>query len=228
MAAEADELRREIRDLFEKRDRGDVPARTFERRLTEKSVALGRAVASERLAPGETILAAHHVVHSHLKLTNPVLREPEQITASFFATERRLIRVRGTMAPGRPVSCDEADGTVVDDLPYTGLARVVPRWQVRWGEAAVGLVVAATAFLLRDVLAVTGPILAILGGAGILHGLLMPTRWLELVAHEVRPEPPFEIYAPLRRSARRLLAIVRNGLARSREGSEHDAGSGEV
>jgi hypothetical protein len=226
MAAEADELRRELRDLLEKRGRGDVPARTFERRLTEMSVALSLAVARERLEPGEAILADHHVVHSHLKLTNSVLREPEQSTVSCFATERRLIRVRGTMQPGRPVTCDEADGTVVDDLTYTRIARVVPHRQVRWGEAAAGVVVAAMAFLLRDVLTVTGPLLAILGGAGVLHGLLMPTRWLELIARDVQPKPPFEIHAVLRKSARILLATVRDAIANGSVATEPGGRSG--
>jgi hypothetical protein len=168
------------------------------------------------------------VAHAHLKLTNSVLREPEQLTVSLFATEHRLLRVRGTLQPGRPVSCDEADGTVVDGLPYADIAQVLPRWQVRWGEAGVGLTIAALAFALRDLLTVTGPVLALLGGAGVLHGLLLPTRWLELVAQDSCPEPRFVVHAPLRKSARRLLAAVRAGLAKHRREAEPDARSGEA
>jgi hypothetical protein len=226
MAQQADELRGEIRELFAKRGRGDVPARRFERQLTEKSVALARAVASERLAPDEPILAEHHVVHSHLKLAGSVLAEPEQATSSFFATDRRLIRLRGTMQPGRPVTCDQADGTVVDDLPYARLQRILPHRQVRWGEAGVGLAAVVLAFLLRDALAVTGPLLAILGGAGTLHGLLLPTRSIELSARDMSPEPPFELHAVRRKSARRLLAVVRAALASESGGGSDGARSG--
>jgi hypothetical protein len=226
MAAPADELRQQIRELFERRDRGDLPARTFERRLTEASIALGRAVASERLAAGETILAAHHVVHAHLKLAQSVLREPEQHTVSFFATETRLVRLRGTLRPGQPIRCDEADGTTVDELPYAHIAGVKPRWQMRLGEAAAGLTIALLAFLLHGVLTVTGPILALLGVAGVLHGLLMPTRWLEIVVTERAPEPPFAIHAPLRKSARALMAVVRGALARRKAEAKPDSSSG--
>ena len=209
MSAEADELRRVIRDLHERRARGDVRDKDFERRLVEHSVALSRVVASARLAPGESILAEHHLAHSHLKLTQSVLKEPEQSTASFFASERRLIRVRNTLLPGRPVSYDEADGTVVDEMPYAQVERVVLRRQPRWGEAGTGVVVTLLALLLGKTLAVTGPILVILGVAGVVHGTLFPTRSFEIVPRDSFSAAPFEIHGIRRRGARKIVAIVR-------------------
>ncbi|HEX7509521.1 MAG TPA: hypothetical protein VF550_22310, partial [Polyangia bacterium] len=213
MPAEADELRREIHDLFERRARGDVRDKDFHRRLTEKSVVLSRVVARARLPPGEKILAEHHLEHSHFKLNQSLLDEPEQATASFFASDRRLIRVRGTMLPGRPVSCDEADQTIVDELSYRHVQQVVIRRQIRWGEAATGCAVVLVALLLGRTLAVTGPLLILLGFAGMLHGLLLPTRWIEIVPRGFEPVPPFQIHGVRRKGARRILAIVRAAIA---------------
>jgi len=214
MRHQADELRREIRELFQRRAAGDVSARTFERTVTEASVALGRAVVAEGMAEGESILAEHHFVHSHFKLTGSVLQEPSQAAVSLFATERRLFRLRSTLLPGRPPSCDAADETALDVVAYASIAGIVPRKQVRWGEAGGGLAIVAVALLLRGTLAITGPLLVLLGIGGVLHGLLLPTRWIELPSSEGQGEPPFEIHAIRRKSGRGLLAVVRGGLGR--------------
>ena len=213
MSVEADELRQEIRDLFERRARGDVRDKDFQRRLAQASVALSRMVASARLLPDERILAEHHLEHSHFKLNQSLLDEPEQATASFFASDRRLIRVRGTVLPNRPVSYDEADHAVVDELAYEHMQRAVIRKQVRWGEAATGCVVMLVALLLGRVLAVTGPLLVLLGFAGMLHGLLFPTCWIEIVARDTEHVPPFQIHGIRRRGARNILTIVRGAIA---------------
>jgi hypothetical protein len=212
MAAAADELRHELRELCARHARGDIRPRDFERRQADGSVALGRAVAAERLVEGETVLAEHHLVHSHFKLTQSMLQEPEQATVSLFATQHRLIRMRGSFAAGRPVSCDDDDGTVLDELPYAAVAVLVRRTERRWGEVAVGAAAAVLALALGNVLAVTGPMLVVLGLAGVGHGLLLPTRSVELVTD--RPaEPPFVILGLRRKSARALLAILRQALA---------------
>jgi len=213
MSAEADELRQDLRDLFERRARGDVRDKDFRRLLAEKSVALSRVVASAWLSPGEAILAEHHLEHSHFKLNQSLLDEPEQAVASFFASERRLIRVRSTMLPGRPVSCDEADHTVVDELAYTNMQQAVVRKEIRWGEMAVGCMIMLMALLMGRTLAVTGPLLVVLGFAGLLHGLLLPTRWIEIVPRGVEAEPPFLIHGVRRKGARQILAIVRGAIA---------------
>jgi pyruvate,water dikinase len=213
MSTEADELRLEIRDLFAKRARGDVRDKDFHRRLTEKSVALSRLLARTRFAPDEEILAEHHLEHSHFKLNQSVLDEPEQATSSFFASDRRLIRVRGIVLPNRPVSYDEADGTVVDELVYEHVKDAAIRRQIRWGEAVTGCVTMLVALLLGRTLAVTGPLLVLLGFAGMLHGLLFPTRWIEIAARGTEPVPPFQIHGVHRKGARRILAIVRAAIA---------------
>ena len=222
MTTTADDLRRELGELLARRARADIPERDFQRRLTASSVALCRSVVSERLAADEPILAEHHLVHSHFKLTQSVLQEPEQATVSFFATPRRLIRVRGSQRPRRAVTCDEADGTVVDEVSYARVRALARRRQWRWGEVGVGLAAVLLALAARHALAVTGPMLALLGLAGALHGLLLPTRWIEIVTQDAPCEPPFEIHGLRRRSARRMLAVVRdvaraNGMAENRQ-----------
>jgi pyruvate,water dikinase len=213
MSVEADELRRNLRDLFARRARGDVRDKDFLRQLADKSVALSRVVASARLLPGESILAEHHLEHSHFKLNQSLLDEPEQAIASFFASERRLILVRSTLLPGRPVSCDDADHTVVDELAYKHMRQAVVRKEIRWGEMAVGCMIMLMALLMGRTLAVTGPLLVVLGLAGLLHGLLLPTRWIEIVPRGARPDSPFLIYGMRRKGARKILAIVRGAIA---------------
>jgi hypothetical protein len=75
------------------------------------------------------------------------------------------------------------------------------------------------------VLAVTGPLLVLLGFAGIVHGLLFPTRWIEIVARDSEPVPPFQIHGVRRKGARRILAIVRGAMT-SEDVSTLSGGSG--
>jgi len=219
MAEPASDLRRQLRTLVEERARGDLRERDFQRRQTELGVALYRAVAAERLAPGEDIVAEHHVVHSHFRATESLLRDPEQALVSFFATARRLIRVRGTLRPGHPVSGDDEDGTVVDELPCDRIRQVTRRHERRWGEAGVGLGFALLALLLGEALSVTGPMLVLAGLLGVAHGLLLPTRWAEVETLDGQPEPPFTVFGLGRRSARTLLAAIRDGMASGRQTS---------
>jgi hypothetical protein len=212
MAASPDELRTELRELEARRARGDVRQRDYDRRRTDGSVALSRAVVGARLATDEPILAEHHLVHSHFKLTQSMLQEPEQATVSFFATDRRLLRMRSRLATGRAVSCDEVDDTMIDELPYAALAAIERRHERRWGEVAVGGTAAVLAFLLGGLLAVTGPFLVVVGLAGMTHGLLLPTRWVVLTA-DPAPDPPFIVHGVRRKSARALLAVLRRALA---------------
>jgi hypothetical protein len=186
-----DELRAEIRGLAGKRARGDLGERAFRRR---------------------GLLAEHHVVHSHFRWTESVLDEPEQATVSYFATGRRLLRVRGTLVAGRGQAGDTSKA-VVDDIAYAQVKAIESRRQWRWGEVATGAAIVLLALLLRGTLAVTGPVLVLLGAAGALHGLLMPTRWTELV---LAGPDRFEIHGTWRRSGRRLLAAIRNGLSAER------------
>lgn len=209
--SDAEVARGRLRDLGQRRARGDVDERTFRRQLLDESVGLARAEARAVLEPDEAILAEHHVVHSHFKLTESLLREPEQSTVSLFATARRLVRVRGTLSPSPTGIGEEATRAQIDQIKYEATTRLEKRVERRWGEVGTGLAIVLLALLLRRVLAITGPVLVLLGVAGALHGLLLPTRWIEIASHaEIRAQ----IHCVWRRSARRLVAVVHQALAK--------------
>jgi hypothetical protein len=214
-----DGLRAEVSGLAEKRSRGDLTEKAFRRRALQLSVELARMEAGAA-SPGEAILAEHHVVHSHFRLTESLMREPEQTTVSYFATERRLVRVQGSLVTGRAPTTDETNGdlrdparVVVDSVPYDRLRRIERRVEWRWGEVATGLVIVLAALLLRGLLAVTGPVLVLLGVAGMTHGLLMPTRWAEIVVDD-EDLSPLAMHGIWKRSGRHFLAVVNAGLRR--------------
>ncbi len=206
---DADTLRAEIRTLVVGRRRGDIPERGFERRLTEKMLDLCRAVVRPVLAPDEPVHLEHHVVHAHLRLSQSVLKEPEQHAVSLFLTPRRLLRLRTVISPGRPATCDERDGTVIDALPLERMANLRVHRQVRWGEMAAGAVIAALGWLARPWLAATGPILVAVGVVGLVHGLLLPTRWCDVETRDATIEEPMRIFALGRRSGRALVRALR-------------------
>lgn len=210
-------LREELRTLQVKRARGDVTEKVFQKTLAERTVALYRAAVSARLAPGETILAEHHAVHGHMKLTQSVLKEPDQGAVSLFATDRRIVRLTSTLAAGESPTCDHRDATTIDDAEYRDVRSVRMRRQVRVGEVAAGAVICAIALLAGPLLAVTGTMLLILGAAGALHGVLLPTRWWEIELSGRPPEAWMRIFAVRKRSARELVRVVRAHAAERRE-----------
>jgi hypothetical protein len=205
---DVDRLRAELLDVHVRHGRGDLPTRTFERRAAEGGLALARAVVASHLEEDERVLAEHHVAHAHLRIAESVLREPEQEVVSLFATGRRLLRLGSWLLPRQPMTCDGGDRTELLELRYGEIARILTRRQVRWSEAAAGLVIVVAARLLWDWLEITGPILAGLGLLGILHALLLPTRWIELQPKDPSREP-FRVWGARRATARRLLAVVR-------------------
>ena len=213
-AKTVNDVRDELRDLGERRQRGDVTEKRFRRKLMDLSVELARAEARAELPADEPIAAEHHIVHSHFKLTESLLKEPEQATVSLFATAHRLIRVRGTLALAAGILSKESVKTVVDSLDYGRVTNIESKLEWRWGEVGTGLVIVLLALLLRGILAVTGPVLVLLGIAGMLHGLLLPTRWVE-VASDEEAEPRFVVHGVWRKSARRVLAILRNGVRKT-------------
>jgi hypothetical protein len=205
--------RARLRELGERHTRGDVSERAFRRDLMDHSVELARAEARALLADDEAILAEHHVVHSHFKVAESLLREPEQATVSLFATPRRLLRVCGTLVPGQVGHDDHATRTIVDEIGYDQVRRMERKVERRWGEVATGLAIAGSALLFRGTLAITGSLLVLLGAAGALHGLLLPTRWIEIVAEREPSSPPLEIHGIWRKSARQVLSVVRKALS---------------
>jgi hypothetical protein len=211
------DLRAEISGLAEKRARGDLAEKAFRKRALQLSVELARMEA-RAAAPGEKVVTEHHVVHSHFRLTESLMREPEQTTVSYFATERRLVRVRGTLVTGRtPLASDEQTDaknpahTAVDTVSYEQLRGIERRTEWRWGEVGTGVVIVLGAWLLRNILAVTGPVLVLLGLAGIIHGLLMPTRWAEIVVDD-ETLSPLAVHGVWKRTGRQLLAVVKSAL----------------
>jgi hypothetical protein len=54
-----------------------------------------------------------------------------------------------------------------------------------------------------------------LGIAGVMHGLLLPTRWAEVVERVPSASPPFQIWALRKKSARTLLRFLRQRIPQS-------------
>jgi len=209
MPTEADSLRSKIRGLYPKRERGDLTEKAFQRELIERTLDLYRALLKGRLQKGESIIKEHHVVRAHLKLTQSVLREPEQETISLFTTDRRLFRIQSILLPNRPPTADEEDKTVISEVPLKKIQALNPRRQIRWGEIGVGAVMGGLALLFASWLSFTGPFLIGLGAAGILHGLLLPTRWIEIIINGSGPPlEPIPIYTLRKRSARDLVQYL--------------------
>jgi len=183
----------------------------------ELGLDLCRAVVAERLETDERVDLEHHAVLGHLRLTQSVMREPEQEAVSLFLTDRRLVRIRSRLLPDRPFSCDERDRTRLDEVPVRAIGGLKVERSPRLGEAAAGAAIVAGALLLGPVLAVTGPILAAVGLAGVAHGLLLPTRTLRVLTADGSGDDPFLVHAPRARSARRLVARLRGGIGPARQ-----------
>jgi hypothetical protein len=203
-------IRKKLQELYTRHAGGDLPQRPFRRALTEYSYRLYRAVATEQLKDGESILHEHHIMQSHMWWTQSFLKDPDQELVSLFLTNRRLIRIRSMMSPGRPISCDAGDQTTVDSLYFDRIQGLRLHRKIRSGEVAVGVVMAGFASLLYAWLEVTGPVLMVLGGLGALHGLFWPTRWVEVQARVEMPAAgPMNIYTTRRKSGRKLIRMLR-------------------
>ena len=203
-------LREKLQELYTRHAAKDLPERPFRRALTEYSYRLYLAVAREQCKAGESILHEHHIIRSHMWWSQSFLKDPNQEVVSLFLTDRRLIRIRSVMAPGRPVSCNEADQTTVDSLFFDRIEALQAHREVRWGEAAVGLVITAVGWIFYEWLDVTGPVLAVVGVLGMLHGLLWHSRWVEVKPRVQAPAAdPVIIYTTRRKSGRKLLKMLR-------------------
>jgi hypothetical protein len=223
--SEVDRLRQEIHKLLAARGEERIREKTFQARFDECCVDLYRAVLRARLDAEEPILAEHHVVRSHLRPHHSILRDHAQEAICLFLTDRRLLCLRAVFVPDRPVTADQEDGTVVIEALLGDIQSVRRRRQVRAGEAVAGAVICAAAFLFHPWLLVTGTFLAILGALGILHGLLLPTAWLEVEAGGATSEGPIPIYATRKRSARRLVELL-TGFLDARRGCGPGDGDG--
>ena len=212
MESDPEALRRELRELHARKQRGEIREKDYQKNLVDRTLELYRAEIGGRLDDGEGIAAEHHAVRAHMKLNQSVLRESDQHAISLFATGKRLIRVRSTLRNDRPVTCDKRDDTQIDELALEAVQGIAVRREIRAGEAIAGLVIIAIALLFRSWLLVTGKLMVVLGALGVLHALLLQTRWLEVVARPPTPSEPFVILAARRKSARKLVRFLRERL----------------
>jgi hypothetical protein len=222
MTNKVEELREELRNLSAGHLRGDVPRRKFDRLRAEKSVALYRAIVTTQLAKDEKILEEHHVVRAHLKLSQSVLKEPAEEVISLFLTDQRVLRLRSVLDPGQIVAGDASDHTVVDGARLGDIADLRVRRELRLSEAIAGLIICAVAVLFRSWLLVTGTFLFVIGLAGILHALLMPTRWMEIEVLLPRTDDIIRIYGLRKKSARKLLRALRERMIAFPETAEEN------
>lgn len=211
---EVESLRNDITALWQKRVRGDLPERMFRKQSEERVRDLCRLLVRSRLEQGENILSEHHVVRAHTKMAGSVLRESEQEFISLLATERRLFRLRSTLTDDQPILFSEDGRDAVEVLSYESLSGVAVRRQRRIGEIIAGLAIVFFAILGHPWLQITGTALFLLGIAGALHGLLLPTRWAEVVERTPSVSPPFQIWALRKKSARNLLRFLRRSIPR--------------
>jgi hypothetical protein len=205
MTTEVEALKAKIRQLYPKRQRGDLTEKVFQKELTERTLDLYRALLKTRFQKGESIQREHHVVRAHTRLTKSVLREPEQEAVSLFATDRRLFCVQSSLMPDYPPTADEKDQTVIKEIPFKKNLTLTPRLQIRWGEIGVGAAMGVFALLFASWLSFTGPFLIGLGAAGMVHGLILPNRWIEVNTPDADPKEDLVTILALRKKSARAL-----------------------
>lgn len=216
MKTELEKLRTDLRELYAKRDRGDLTERVFQQQLAERTVDLYRSIISQRMVEGESIEREHHAISTHFRLVQSILGEPAQQATSLFLTNRRLYRLRSTIMPDRSPTGDSGDETHVDEIPLDQIRFLKKKFQIRVGEILVGAGFCAVALLFYDWLAITGPLLLGLGALGMLHALILPTRWIEVGAADTSPSTdPILIYAVREKSARRFVRSLQEELPHS-------------
>jgi hypothetical protein len=209
-------LRKRIAQLYPKRDRGDLREKDFQREVTEQTVELYRAVITEKLAESEIIECEHHTIWTHFRLMQSILREPAQQAISLFLTNRRLHRLQSTVMPDRPPTADSRDNTLVDSISLDRIHSLKKRFQIRVGEMLLGAGFCVVAALFHDWLSITGPVLIVLGILGILHALILPTRWIEVRTVDMLPaNEPMLIYAIRKKSAKQLVRRLLEKLRQS-------------
>lgn len=216
MRTDVNELRMKIAQLYPKRDIGDLTEKNFQKKLAEQTVALYRAVINRKMAEGETIECEHHSIWTHFRLMQSILREPAQQAISLFLTNKRLFRIQSTLMPDQPPTADKRDNTTVDEISLDRIRALKKRYQIRTGEILLGAIFCAVAYVFFELLSITGPILFGFGVLGVLHGLILPTKWIEVQTVDVRSEAePFLIYALRKKSAKDLVRRLQEKLRTS-------------
>ena len=214
MKTELDKLRKKIAELYPKRDRGDLKERDFQAKVAERTVDLYRALIKEKMAEGEAIECEHHTIWTHFRLMSSILREPAQQATSLFLTDRRLYRVHSTIMPDQPPTADSRDHTVVEAFRVDRICALKKRLQIRLGEILLRAGFFAIAVVFRSWLTITAPFLAGLGILGVLHGLLRPTKWIEVeLADGSKTSEPILIHTVLKDSAKELARRLQERLS---------------
>ena len=80
-------------------------------------------------------------------------------------------------------------------------------------EFGMGAAIAGFAVLCYSYLSISGPFLVGLGILGMLHGLLLPTRWVHVKTLDPESEPIL-IYALRKKSARGMVKFLREKMRR--------------
>ena len=205
LTTDLNELRQNIAELYPKRDRGDLRERDFQALVADRTVALYRAIIKEKMAEGETIECEHHTIQTHFRVMQSILREPAQQATSLFLTDRGLYRLQSTIMPDQPPTADSRDQTGVEVFRLDRIHALKKRLQFRFGEVLLGTAFCGVAVVFHSWLTITAPFLAGLGILGVLHGLLRPTRWIEVeLVNGSRTAEPILIYAVWKGSAKKL------------------------
>jgi hypothetical protein len=212
---EIEGLRKDIVALWEKRARGDLSERTFQKESERLVLNLCRALVRPRIRENESLAVEHHVVRAHTKIAGSVLRESEQEFVSLLATERRLFRLRAILTPDQPVLFRNGEKDSVEELDYAFATGVAVHTQRRKGEIVAGLAIAIFAVLGHSWLQVTSAAMFLLGIGGALDGLLLPTRWAEVEERAPSASPPFQIWALRKKSARTLFRYLRQRIPKN-------------
>ncbi len=216
MRTDINELRMKIAQLYPKRDIGDLTEKNFQKKLAEQTVGLYRAVIKRRVAEGETIECEHHSIWTHFRLMQSILREPAQQAISLFLTNKRLFRIQSTLMPDQPPTADNRDNTIIDEISLDRVRALKKRYQIRTGEILLGAIFCAVSYVFFDLLSITGPILFGFGVLGMLHGLILPTKWTEIQTVDASPEAdPFLIYALRKKSAKEMVRRLQEKLRAS-------------
>ena len=139
-----------------------------------------------------------------------ILRETAQQAVSLFLTNRRLFRLQSTIMPDQPPTANSRDNTSIDEVSLDRIRDLKKRIQFRWGEMLLGALFCGIAYIFHDWLAITGPVLFGLGFLGILHALILPTRWIEVRTMDMLPaNEPMLIYQFQGRAQRSWCAVFR-------------------
>ena len=210
---EIKELRRELWDLNKGFCTGDVPEKKFNKEFDRLVLDIYRATVDAHLEPDEKVEHEHHAIRAHLKFNQSILKETDQQAVSLFLTDRRLVRLRSIVTLKKPVTCDERDSTVVDAVALDSITGVPLVRQVRYGEMITGAIIAIAAMLLRPLLQITFIFMFLLGVGGVIHGLILPTKWYDVSVSGAAPEPKFRIHAVRKKSAKKLVALLRRRIA---------------